>query len=158
MKTPCWKKWICILSNFIASILSRSICQTCATIPGVEFLSMFKKWKENLSAYVHVLHKTSRKEVHIVVGHWTSKKCTNVWSKSRATSFPWFSISLFPGERTLVAASHVEMCVNKLRSGGRSSTKFCPLDNEILSGVGTKFLLPNSARVSELPANCVAFS
>ena len=54
-------------------------------------------------------------------------------------------LSLFPGERTLVAAGHVEMCVNKLRSGSRSSTKFCPLDNEILSGVGTKVLLQNSA-------------
>ena len=66
-----------------------------------------------------------------------SKKCTNVWCKSRETSFPGFF--LFPGERTLVAAGHVEMCANKLRSRGRSSTKFCPLDNEILSGVGTKF-------------------
>ena len=66
MKTPSWKKWICILSNFIASISSRSICQTCATILGVEFLwtlSMLKKRKENLSSYVHVLHKESRKEV-----------------------------------------------------------------------------------------------
>ena len=35
--------------------------------------------------------------------------------------------------------TNVEMCANKLRSRGRSSTKFCPLDNEILSGVGTKF-------------------
>ena len=41
----------------------------------------------------------------------------------------------------LVAAGHVDMGVNKLRRGGRSSTKFRWLDDEILLGVGTKFLL-----------------
>ena len=46
------------------------------------------------------------------------------------------ALSLFIRERTLVAAGHVEMCVKKLRSGGRSSTKFCRQDNEIISGVG----------------------
>ena len=45
----------------------------------------------------------------------------------------------------LVAAGHVEMSVNKLRSGDRSPTKFCRLDDEILSGVGRKFLLQNGA-------------
>ena len=55
-----WKKWICVLSNLIASIWTRSICQMLATFPGVEFLRIlfgFKKWKEN--SYVHVLHKTA---------------------------------------------------------------------------------------------------
>jgi len=33
------------------------------------------------------------------------------------TSLPGFSLLL--RERTLVAAGHVEMCVSKLRSGGR---------------------------------------
>ena len=118
MKTPRWKKWICILSNFIASSLSRSICQTCATIPGVEFLrtlSMFIKLrKENLSSYVHVLHKTSCKEVlHRSWAKSMSKKCTNVWCKSRATSFPGFS--LFPGERTLVEADHPVLFLQALR-------------------------------------------
>ena len=58
--------WICVLSNFIASIWTRSICQMQATFPGVEFLRVllrFKKRKENLSSYVHVLHKTSNWEV-----------------------------------------------------------------------------------------------
>ena len=60
-----------------------------------------------------------------------------------STSFPGFSFLL--RERTPVAAGHVEVCVNKLCSGGRSSTKFCRLDNGILTGVGRKFLLQNSA-------------
>ena len=48
------KKWICVLSNLIASIWTRSICQMQATFPGVEFLRIlfrFKKRKEK--------HKTS---------------------------------------------------------------------------------------------------
>ena len=56
------KKWICILSNLIASIWTRSICQMQATFPGVEFLRIlfrFKERKEDLSSYVHVLYKTS---------------------------------------------------------------------------------------------------
>ena len=55
------KKRICVLSNLIASIWTRSICQMQATFPGVEFLRIlfrFKKRTENLSSYVHVLHKT----------------------------------------------------------------------------------------------------
>ena len=61
-----------------------------------------------------------------------------------ATSFPGFSLLL--RERTLVAAGHVEMSVNKLRSGDRSSTKFCRVDDEILSRVlGRKFLSQNGA-------------
>ena len=56
------KKLICVLSNLIASVWTRSICQMQATFPGVEFLRIlfkFKKRKENSSSYVHVLHKTS---------------------------------------------------------------------------------------------------
>ena len=58
-----------------------------------------------------------------------------------STSFPGFSLLL----AALVAAGLAEMSVNKLRSGGRSPTKFCRLDDEILSGVGRKFLLQNGA-------------
>ena len=58
-----------------------------------------------------------------------------------STSFPGFSFLL----AALVAAGHAEMSVNKLRNGGRSPTKFCRLDDEILSGVGRKFLLQNGA-------------
>ena len=50
------------------------------------------------------------------------------------TSFPGFSLLL--RERNLVPAGHVEMCVNKLRSRGKSSTKFCRLDDGIPSGLG----------------------
>ena len=48
----------------------------------------------------------------------------------------------------MVAAGHVEMCVSKLRSGGRFlrfSTKFCRLDDKILPEVGRKLLLHNGA-------------
>ena len=49
-------------------------------------------------------------------------------TRQLTTSFPGFSF-LFR-ERTLVAAGRVEICGNKLRSAGRSSTKFCPLNDE----------------------------
>ena len=61
VKTPV-KKSICVLSNFIVSIWTHSICQMQATFTGVEFLRIlfrFKKRKENSSSYVHVPHKTS---------------------------------------------------------------------------------------------------
>ena len=54
------KKWICVLSNLIASSWTHSICQIQANFPGVEFLRIFfklKKRKENSSSYVHVLSK-----------------------------------------------------------------------------------------------------
>ena len=46
------KKWICVLSNLIASIWARSICQVQATFPGVKLriLFRFKKRKENSSS------------------------------------------------------------------------------------------------------------
>ena len=59
--------------------------------------------------------------------------------------FCFIGFSLLLRERTLVATGPVEMCVNKLRSGNRSSTKFCRLDDEILPGVGRKSLLLNGA-------------
>ena len=58
-----WKKWICVLSNLLASIWARSICQMQATFPGVEFLRIlfrFKKRKKNSSSYAHVLHKNGK--------------------------------------------------------------------------------------------------
>ena len=61
-----------------------------------------------------------------------------------ATSSSGFSLLL--RERTLVAAGHVETCLNKLRSGGRSPTKFCRVDDQILSRVlRRKFLSKNGA-------------
>ena len=80
MKTSV-KKWICVLSNLIAWIWTRSICQSQATFPGVKFLRIsfrFKKRKENSSSYVHVLQKRKIRRFHVVVVQWTyaSKKCT----------------------------------------------------------------------------------
>ena len=55
------KKWICILSNFIASISGPpSTCQMWPISRRVDFLrtlSTLKKRMENSSSYVHVLHK-----------------------------------------------------------------------------------------------------
>ena len=51
-----------VLSNLIASIWTRSVCQMRATFPGVEFLRIlfrFKKRKQNSSSHVYVLHKTA---------------------------------------------------------------------------------------------------
>ena len=60
--------------------------------------------------------------------------------------------------KNLVAAGLVEMCVNKLCSGGRSSTKFWRLDDEILSGVGENSCFKMALNfLSELRASCVAF-
>ena len=56
------KKLICLLTNVIAFIWTRSIRQIQTTFPGVEFfsiLSRFKTRKEYSTSYVHVLHKTS---------------------------------------------------------------------------------------------------
>ena len=39
------KKWICVFSNFIASIWNRSIRQMQATFPGVEFLKALSMCK-----------------------------------------------------------------------------------------------------------------
>ena len=58
----------------------------------------------------------------------------------------------------MVVAGLVEMCVNKLCSGGRSSTKFWRLDDEILSGVGENSCFKMALNfLSELRASCVAF-
>ena len=64
------KKWICVLSNLIASIWTRSKCQMSATFPGVEFLRIlfrFKNRKENSSSYVHVLQITWCRAVVLII-------------------------------------------------------------------------------------------
>ena len=69
------KKWICVLSNFIAFIWNRSIRQMQATLPGVECLmalSMFKQRKEKSTSSI----KSRIGRLHVVVVQWTSKKCT----------------------------------------------------------------------------------
>ena len=89
------KKWICVLSNFIASIWTLSICQMQETFRGVEFvknLFKFKKRKENSSSYVHVLYNQIRR-FHVVVVQWTSKKCTKK-RDARAELLFW-SLNLF---------------------------------------------------------------
>ena len=42
------KKWICVLSNLIASIWTRSKCQMQATFPGVKFLRILFRFKKRL--------------------------------------------------------------------------------------------------------------
>ena len=73
------KKLTCVLSNLITPIWTRSICQIKATFPGVEFLRILfrlKKMKEicHRMSMSSINHQTSR--FHVVVVHWTSKKCT----------------------------------------------------------------------------------
>ena len=67
----------------------------------------------------------------------------NVRTCDARTEQPRSQGSLLLRERTLVAAGHVEMCVNKLHSGVGPPPKFCRLNDEILSGVERKFLLQN---------------
>jgi len=75
------KKWICILSNLIASIWTRSICQIQATFPGVKFLRILfrlKLMKEN-NIHCHMSTSSINRQIrrfHVVVVQWTSKKCT----------------------------------------------------------------------------------
>ena len=61
------EKWICVRSNLSRLFEPAQIVKCRPAIsPGVEFLrtlSGFKKGKENLSSYVHFLHKTSHYEV-----------------------------------------------------------------------------------------------
>ena len=73
-------------------------------------------------------------------------KCAVQEGFTRSAFFSWFSLLL--RERAMVAAGHLEMCVSKLRSRDRFlrfSTKFCRLDDKILSEVGRKLLLHNGA-------------
>ena len=72
------KKWICVLSNLVASIWTRSICQMQATFPRVEFLRIlfrFKKRKLLLRMFTSSIKRQIRR-FHVVVVQWTSKKCT----------------------------------------------------------------------------------
>ena len=61
------EKWICVRSNLSRLFEPAQIVKCRPAIsPEVEFLrtlSRFKKRKENLSSYVHFLHKTSHYEV-----------------------------------------------------------------------------------------------
>ena len=78
MKTSL-KNLICVLSNLIASIWTRSICQMQATFPGVEFLRIlfkFKKKKEIRRGMSTFYIKRQIRRFHLVVEQWTSKKCT----------------------------------------------------------------------------------
>ena len=109
------------------------------------------------SSYKILLHKHygdffAKSALLTLLSHSWKIKNKKQWSNLVPRALP-----LFIRERTVVAAGHVEMCVKKLRSGGRSSTKFCRQDNEILSGVGRKFILQNDAWGSEMRANFFAF-
>ena len=75
------KKLICALSNLIASIWTRSICQMQATFPGE-------------LPYVHVPIKRQIRRFHVVVVQWTSKKCTKK-REARAELLFWSLNRLF---------------------------------------------------------------
>ena len=66
------KDIIYVLSNFLASIWTRSVCKMEATFSGVEFLrtlSRFNKRKEKSQTYVHV----PPMRFHVVVVQWSSR-------------------------------------------------------------------------------------
>ena len=71
------KKWICVLSNLIASIWTRSICQILATFPGVEFLKGFylgsKRGREIRHRMSTFSIKRQMRKLHVIVVQWTSK-------------------------------------------------------------------------------------
>ena len=62
------KKWICVLSNFIASIWNRSIRQMLATFSGVAFLRALSMLK-----FVVVC---PRPPYNVALGGFTSKSCS----------------------------------------------------------------------------------
>ena len=73
-------KWICVLSDLMVSIWTRSICQMRATFPGVEFLRIlftFKNWGRKIRRRMSTSSiKRQISRFHVVVVQWTSKKCT----------------------------------------------------------------------------------
>ena len=83
------KRRICILSNFVASIWTCSICQMLAIFPEIEFLrtlSRFKKRDRKISrrTFTSFIERGIRR-FHVVVVQWTSKKCTRkAWCTCRA--------------------------------------------------------------------------
>ena len=74
------KKWIFVLSNLIASIMTRSIYQKQATFPGFEFLRIYSGSKRGRKIRRRMFTPTVKRHIgrfHVVVVQWTSKKCTN---------------------------------------------------------------------------------
>ena len=76
------KKWICVLSNLIASVWTRSICQMQATFPGLEFLRiLFTGSKRGRKIRRRMSTSSIKRQIrrfHVVVVQWTSKKCTKM--------------------------------------------------------------------------------
>ena len=74
------KKWIYVLSNLIASVWTRSICQMQATFPGLEFLRiLFTGSKRGRKIRRRMSTSSIKRQIrrfHVVVVQWTSKKCT----------------------------------------------------------------------------------
>ena len=78
MKTSL-KKWICVLSNLIASIWTHSICKMQASFPGVEFLRIFSSSKRGKKTRRRMTASPIKRQIrrfHVVIVWWTSKKCT----------------------------------------------------------------------------------
>ena len=72
------KKLICLLTNFIAFIWTRSIRQIQTTFPGVEFFSIYPDSKQgrNIRRRMFTSSIKRRIRLHVILVQWTSKKCT----------------------------------------------------------------------------------
>ena len=73
------KKWIWVLSNLIASVWTRSICQMQATFPGGWILKDFIQVQKEEGIRRRMSTSSMKRPVrrfHVVVVQWTSKKCT----------------------------------------------------------------------------------
>ena len=84
MKTSV-KKRIWILSNFIASIWSCSICQTPAMFPGVEFLRILiwvQKEEGILLSYVHVLPSSETQVQSVRSGEKVGRKFSSMGERA----------------------------------------------------------------------------
>ena len=79
------EKRICVLSNLIASVWTRPICQMQATFPGVEFLRIFFKSKRRRKIRRRMSTSSTKRQIkrfHIVIVQWTSKNCSVMHGQS----------------------------------------------------------------------------
>ena len=74
------KKWICVLSNLISSIWTRSLCQMQAIFPRLKFLRILltgsKRGRKIRRRMATSSIKRQIRRFHVIVVQWTSKKCT----------------------------------------------------------------------------------
>ena len=87
------KKWICVLSNLIASIWTRWICQIQATFPGVEFLRTFFSFEKSSKCLWRPLHDHDVKPPNLTFyggrGHTTTNFTCTKKRDARAELLFW---------------------------------------------------------------------